>query len=104
MHVANQHVDTRICLHSQVLVLDRDDPTKPERVAQLRTEMNAWVGRYRRDKKYGGRASYGNLYSVINAVAGHYTNFGPKTPIPKKRAAQIVKEIALVETLVPKGR
>mmetsp|Transcript_61942 Transcript_61942/g.110363 ORF Transcript_61942/g.110363 Transcript_61942/m.110363 type:complete len:167 (-) Transcript_61942:697-1197(-) len=88
----------------KVLVLEKDDPTKPEAVAALRKEMNGWVAKYRRDTRFSGKASYGNLYSVINAISGHYTNFGPKTPIPKKRAAQIVTEIAAVETLVPKGR
>lgn len=87
-----------------VLVLEKDDPKKPEAVVALRKEMNSWVARYRRDTRFSGKASYGNLYSVINAISGHYTNFGPKTPIPKKRAAQIVTEIAAVETLVPKGR
>lgn len=102
-----QYADSALLLVASikaVLVLERDDPTKPERVAALRKEMNSWVARYRRDPKFNGKASYGNLYSVINAISGHYTNFGPKTPIPKKRAAQIVQEIALVETLIPKGR
>jgi len=87
-----------------VLVLDNSDPTKQEQIAALRRDMNGWVSKYRRDTRFSGRASYGNLYSVINAVAGQYTNFGTKTPIPKKRAAQIVVEINNAENLIAKGR
>eukprot|EP00959_Pyramimonas_sp_CCMP1952_P145570 3047706-Pyramimonas_sp.AAC.2 len=31
------------------------------------------------------------VYSAVNAVQGHYNNFGTKAPIPKKRAERIVK-------------
>lgn len=87
-----------------VLVLENTDPNKPAKILDLRRSMNSWVAKYRRDTRFSGRASYGNLYSVINAIAGHYTNFGAKTPIPKKRAAQIVTEIAAAEQLLSKGR
>eukprot|EP00667_Euglena_gracilis_P015539 EG_transcript_16166 len=87
-----------------VLVLAADDPTKPDRITTLRRDMNSYVAKYRRDTRYGGRASFGNVYSVINAVAGHYNTFGVKTPIPKKRATQIVSEIGTAEQLLAKGR
>ena len=32
-----------------------------------------------------------NTYSALNALAGHYNNFGTQAPIPKKRLERLVK-------------
>jgi hypothetical protein len=32
-----------------------------------------------------------NTYSALNALAGHYNNFGSQAPIPKKRLERLVK-------------
>jgi hypothetical protein len=32
-----------------------------------------------------------NTYSALNAVAGHYNNFGTKYPLPVKRAERALK-------------
>jgi hypothetical protein len=36
-----------------------------------------------------------NTYSALNAVAGHYNNFGTKYPLPAKRAERALKARAL---------
>ena len=32
-----------------------------------------------------------NMYSALNAIAGHYNNFGTTAPIPKKRLDRLIK-------------
>lgn len=78
------------------------------------------MAKYRRNGAVTGRASYGcartlerarshsaprsgtalsalrfarcsNTYSALNAVAGHYNNFGTKYPLPAKRAERALK-------------
>jgi len=63
-------------------------------VASLKKDMNAWTAKYRRNGAVGGRPSFGNMYSAINALAGHWNNFGPDAPVPKKRFTRIAKASA----------
>ncbi|KAK3236933.1 hypothetical protein CYMTET_52958 [Cymbomonas tetramitiformis] len=84
--------------------LAKTDPARPQAIKDLKNTANDWVSRYRRDDKIGGRPSYGYVYSVFNAVQGHYNNFGTKAPIPKKRAARIVKELKDAELALSRGR
>lgn len=42
-----------------VIELDRNDPTKEEKVKELRKEINSWVAKYRREQKVAGRPSFG---------------------------------------------
>ena len=51
-----------------------------------------WVARYRRDQEFSGRISYSNMYSALNAIAGHYNSFGTTYPLPKKRYDRILQE------------
>merc|ERR1712205_35671 len=75
------------------ITLAKDDESRPEAIKHLKGSSNDWVAKYRRDNSVSGRPSYGYIYSAVNAVQGHYTNFGTKAPIPKKRAERIVKEL-----------
>lgn len=52
--------------------------------------MNAALLTHRR-LQVGGRPSFTNLYSAVNALAGHWNSFGPEAPVPKKRFARIEK-------------
>ena len=64
---------------------------KADAVTAIKTDMNNWTAKYRRNDTVGGRPSFGNMYSAINALAGHWNNFGPDTPVPKKRFVRIAK-------------
>lgn len=86
------------------IALPRTDPSRDEAIAHLKVTANAWVARYRRDKEISGKPSYGLVYSAVNAVEGHYNNFGSKAPIPKKRADRIIKELSDAELAVSRGR
>ncbi|CAI5979039.1 unnamed protein product [Closterium sp. NIES-65] len=86
------------------LGLARDDPARSEAVSELRELSNTWVARYRREKSVAGRPSFSNMYSVLNAISGHYISFGPTYPIPKKRLDRIVEEVDISERALARGR
>eukprot|EP00775_Hariotina_reticulata_P007015 gene7015-7229_t len=87
-----------------VLSLDKDDPAKEDRVKELRKDINTWVAKYRRDDTFAGRPSFGNTYSALNAIAGHYNSFGATAPIPKKRLDRLTKELGDAELLLTRDR
>ena len=58
---------------------------REESINTTRNMTNAWVAKYRRDNKTTGKPSYGQVYSALNAVSGHFNNFGTKYPFPAKR-------------------
>ncbi|CAL8464026.1 g3561 [Coccomyxa elongata] len=86
------------------LSLDKSDPAKEEAMNNVRKETNAWVAKYRRDNKFAGRPSYGNTYSALNALAGHFNSFGPTAPLPKKRLERIQKELEDANRMLGRGR
>lgn len=73
---------------NEVLGMEGDKETK---VSLLKKEMNDWTAKYRRNDKTGGKPSFGLMYSAVNALAGHWNNFGADAPVPKKRLTRIVK-------------
>lgn len=107
---------------NSVLALPRDDPAKDAAVAvsetesyhknhflilplqSLRSDINMWVATYRREPRVSGRPSYGNTYSALNALAGHFNNFGAQAPIPKKRLERLVKELDDASLFLTRGR
>jgi photosystem II Psb27 protein len=86
------------------LNLDREDPNRSDAVTQLRELSNEWVAKYRREKSIAGRPSFSNMYSVLNAISGHYISFGPTYPIPKKRQDRIFEEVDIAEKALARGR
>eukprot|EP01018_Ginkgo_biloba_P026449 Gb_23437 [translate_table: standard] len=84
--------------------MDKSDPNRSSAVAALRESSNNWVAKYRREKKLAGKPSYSNMYSVLNALSGHYISFGPTSPIPTKRKARILEEVDTAEKALSKGR
>ena len=73
-------------------------------VDSVRTESNKWVAKYRRQSNYQGRPSYGNPYSAINAILGHYNNFGANPLFPKRRLERVVKEVDDAGRALGRGR
>lgn len=86
------------------LDLDKKDPAKPDAVNSLLENSTAWVAKYRREKTVAGKSSYGNVYSAVNAVAGHYNNFGPTYPLPAKRKDRIFEELVDAEKQLARNR
>ncbi|GFR44719.1 hypothetical protein Agub_g6042, partial [Astrephomene gubernaculifera] len=86
------------------IALDKDDPAKEDSVKSLRKDINSWVAKYRREPKVAGRPSFGNTYSALNALAGHFNSFGTTAPIPKKRMERLQKELDDAATLLSRNR
>eukprot|EP00877_Chromochloris_zofingiensis_P014931 jgi/Chrzof1/9692/Cz04g12110.t1_PSB27A[v5.2] len=98
--------DTAAILASvdDAIKLPKDDPARDEKIKTIRTGINSWVAKYRRDAKFSGKPSYGNTYSVLNALAGHYNSFGTQASIPKKRLDRLQKAdlaTARISLIVP---
>eukprot|EP00954_Amorphochlora_amoebiformis_P027111 1383385-Amorphochlora_amoeboformis.AAC.2 len=85
------------------LAMPSDDEGKKDAVLALKTEGNRWVAKWR-NSKMSSSPSFGNLYSVVNAVNGHYNTFGPNSNLPKKRMARVDKEIEDANKYLLKGR
>lgn len=81
-----------------------DTDGKAAAIEKTRNLTNAWVARYRRDKVITGKPSYGNVYSALNAVSGHYNNFGTKYPLPVKRKQRVLSEFNTAEIALSRGR
>jgi photosystem II Psb27 protein len=62
-------------------------------VKALKKDMNDWTAKYR-NSGLAGRPSFSNLYSVVNALAGHWNSFGADAPVPKKRIGRIQKVLS----------
>lgn len=73
------------------LSLEKDDPSRDSAIEQTRKMTNEWVAKWRRDKKFAGKPSYSNVYSVLNAISGHYNSFGTRQPLPERRRERIAK-------------
>jgi photosystem II Psb27 protein len=70
----------------------------------LKKEMVDFVSYYRRFPKVAGKNSFSTLYTAINVVAGHYTSYGYKYPLPEKRRKRLYQEYAEIEKSLKRGR
>ncbi|GMI39456.1 hypothetical protein TeGR_g3359 [Tetraparma gracilis] len=70
----------------------------------LKKEMIDYVSYYRRFPAVAGRPSFSTLYTAINVLAGHYTSYGFKYPLPEKRRKRLYQEYAEVEKSLKRGR
>jgi len=77
---------------------------REESINTTRQMTNAWVAKYRRDNATTGKPSYGQVYSALNAVSGHFNNFGTKYPFPAKRKDRVFQEFESAELLLARGR
>merc|ERR1712091_708436 len=59
-------------------------------------EMIDFVSFYRRFTNVSGKQSFSTLYTAINVLAGHYTSYGPKFPVPEEREARLLHAERLV--------
>eukprot|EP00850_Spirogloea_muscicola_P012502 SM000081S22636 [mRNA] locus=s81:225690:226532:- [translate_table: standard] len=98
--------ETRAVIESvkSTLNLEKSDPNKAGAVNSLRALSNGWVAKYRREKAVAGKPSFSNMYSVLNAISGHYISFGPTYPIPAKRKTRILEEVSDAERALGRGR
>jgi photosystem II Psb27 protein len=70
----------------------------------MKKEMVDFVSYYRRFQKVAGKPSFSTLYTSINVLAGHYTSYGYKYPLPEKRRKRLYQEYAEIEKSLSRGR
>lgn len=70
----------------------------------MKKEMVDFVSYYRRFPKIAGKPSFSTLYTSINVLAGHYTSYGFKYPLPEKRRKRLYQEYAEIEKSLKRGR
>jgi photosystem II Psb27 protein len=70
----------------------------------MKKEMVDFVSYYRRFPKVAGKPSFSTLYTAINVLAGHYTSYGYKYPLPEKRRKRLYQEYAEIDKSLKRGR
>ena len=70
----------------------------------MKKEMIDFVSYYRRFPKVAGKPSFSTLYTSINVLAGHYTSYGYKYPLPEKRRKRLYQEYAEIDKSLKRGR
>jgi photosystem II Psb27 protein len=70
----------------------------------MKKEMIDFVSYYRRFPTVAGKPSFSTLYTSINVLAGHYTSYGYKYPLPEKRRKRLYQEYAEIEKSLKRGR
>ena len=70
----------------------------------MKKEMVDFVSYYRRFPKVAGKPSFSTLYTSINVLAGHYTSYGFKYPLPEKRRKRLYQEYAEINKSLKRGR
>lgn len=70
----------------------------------MKKEMVDFVSYYRRFPKIAGKPSFSTLYTSINVLAGHYTSYGYKYPLPEKRRKRLYQEYAEIAKSLQRGR
>jgi photosystem II Psb27 protein len=71
---------------------------------KTKAEINEFVSYYRRFTGINGKQSFSLLYTSINVLAGHYTSYGVKFPVPEKRRKRLLQEYNDIEKNIRKKR
>jgi photosystem II Psb27 protein len=70
----------------------------------MKKEMVDFVSYYRRFPKIAGKPSFSTLYTSINVLAGHYTSYGFKYPLPEKRRKRLYQEYNEIDKSLKRSR
>lgn len=70
----------------------------------MKKEMVDFVSYYRRFPNVAGKPSFSTLYTSINVLAGHYTSYGYKYPLPEKRRKRLYQEYSEIEKSLKRNR
>ena len=84
--------------------LEKGNPVIADIAGKTKDEMNDFVSFYRRFSGIQGRQSFSLLYTSINVLAGHYTSYGLKFPVPEKRRKRLLQELVDIEKNIRKKR
>ena len=84
--------------------MDKGTPGLAEVATNTKTEMLDFVSYYRRFNGIAGKQSFSLLYTSVNVLAGHYTSYGVKFPVPEKRRKRLMQEFNDIEKNIRKKR
>mmetsp|Transcript_31286 Transcript_31286/g.44982 ORF Transcript_31286/g.44982 Transcript_31286/m.44982 type:complete len:213 (-) Transcript_31286:2561-3199(-) len=84
--------------------MEKGNPLLAEIAQKTKDEMNDFVSYYRRFSGISGKQSFSLLYTSINVLAGHYTSYGIKFPVPEKRKKRLLQEFNDIEKNIRKKR
>jgi photosystem II Psb27 protein len=84
--------------------LEKGNPLLVEVATKTKEEINEFVAYYRRFQGISGKQSFSLLYTSINVLAGHYTSYGLKFPVPEKRRKRLLQEFNDIEKNIRKKR
>lgn len=84
--------------------MDRGTPEYENIAKGVKEEMTEFVSYYRRFGNVAGKPSFSNLYTAVNVLAGHYTSYGTKFPVPEKRRKRLLQEYNEIEKNIRKSR
>jgi photosystem II protein Psb27 len=79
--------------------MEKGDPKLVDVATKTKAEMNEFVSYYRRFNGINGKQSFSLLYTSVNVLAGHYTSYGVKFPVPEKRRKRLLQVAALFVVL-----
>lgn len=85
-------------------LMEKGNPKLVEIASKTKDEMNEFVSYYRRSAGVNGKQSFSLLYTSINVLAGHYTSYGVKFPVPEKRRKRLLQEYNDIEKNIRKKR
>lgn len=71
--------------------MEKGNPNLVDVATKTKAEMNEFVSYYRRFNGINGKQSFSLLYTSINVLAGHYTSYGVKFPVPEKRRKRLLQ-------------
>lgn len=84
--------------------MEKGNPNLINVASKTKDEMNEFVSFYRRSGGVNGKQSFSLLYTSINVLAGHYTSYGTKFPVPEKRKKRLLQEYNDIEKNIRKKR
>lgn len=84
--------------------LEKGNPIIVEVAEKTKEEMIDFVSYYRRFTGIAGRQTFSLLYTSVNVLAGHYTSYGPKVPVPEKRKKRLLQELKDIEKAIKRKR
>ena len=84
--------------------LEKGNPIIADFAQKTKDEMLDFVSFYRRYNGINGKQTFSLLYTSINVLAGHYTSYGIKFPVPEKRRKRLLQEFNDIEKNIKKRR
>jgi len=69
--------------------IQRGDRDTEKWVPIVRKQMSDYISNYRPAKAVTNTASFSTMYDCVNILAGHYTAYGNKYPLPAKRRERL---------------